>query len=158
MNKPIFCLLFIVYSLSFIAVKAQQPVPDTSKHAAPAPAPIVTSHPSDTAVHIYEGPGVSRSVQKRIEYARLSQGKFAGYRIQVSFGQDRNDANKLRNEFSGKFPELPTYLTYNQPYFKIYAGDFRTKLEAFKYLGQVKKAYPAAFVVRDKINPPPLTQ
>jgi hypothetical protein len=140
--KSIFLIPFCL--LSFIVAKAQ----DTTKH--------VSNPAYDTAIHITEAPGVSHTMQKKLEYARLSHGVFPGYRIQVSFGQNRNDANKLRSDFSGKFPALPTYLTYSQPYFKIYAGDFRTKLEAVKYLAQVKKDYPGAFVVKDKINQPPL--
>jgi hypothetical protein len=125
---------------------------DTVKHFVPAPVVIVP----DTSVHITEAPGVNRTMQKRLEFARLSQGKFPGYRIQVGFGQDRNEAMRLRSDVSLKYPNLPTYLAYQQPYFKICVGDFRTKLEAVKYLNTIKKAYPGAFMVKDKIYPPPI--
>ncbi len=110
----------------------------------------------DSAVHIYESQAIRATMQKRIDYARYTHGVFPGYRIQVNFSQDRNEANKMRNDFSNKFPALPTYLPYQQPYFKLYAGDFRTKLEAVKTLKFIKKDFPTAFVVREKINPPPL--
>jgi len=109
---------------------------------------------SDSSVRIIEAPGINRTVQKRIDYARYSNGVFPGYRIQVNFSQDRNDANRIRTQFIGKFPNLPTYLPYHQPYFKLYAGDFRTKLEAVRNLKMIKKDFPGAFVVKDKINPP----
>jgi len=125
---------------------------DTVKHFVPAPVVIVP----DTSVHITEAPGVNRTMQKRLEYARRSEGKFPGYRIQVGFGQDRNEATKLKADVGLKYPNLPTYLAYQQPYFKICIGDFRSKLEAVKYLNTIKKAYPGAFMVKDKIYPPPI--
>jgi hypothetical protein len=113
---------------------------------------------SDTAIRIYDNSEIRNTVQKRTEYARLTHGTFPGFRIQVNFGQDRNEANKIRNDFATKFPGIPTYMAYQQPYFKINVGDFRTKLEAVKNLNIVKKSYPGAFIVKDKINPPPLPQ
>jgi len=113
---------------------------------------------SDTSIHIYESNDVKTTMFKSAEYTRLSHGTFPGYRIQINFGQDRNQANKVRNDFSLKYPGIPTYMAYQQPYFKVNVGDFRTKLEATKNLNIVRKTYPGSFIVKDKINPPPLTQ
>jgi len=112
---------------------------------------------SDTAIHIYESSDVKSTMLKNAEYTRHTGGTFPGYRIQINFGQDRNQANKVRNDFSGKYPGIPTYMAYQQPYFKVNVGDFRTKLEATKNLNMVRKSYPGSFIVKDKINPPPLT-
>ncbi|NNM95187.1 MAG: SPOR domain-containing protein [Bacteroidia bacterium] len=110
----------------------------------------------DSAVSIRQSSAIQATLQKRIDYARYTHGVFPGYRIQVNFSQDRNEANKMRTDFGAKYPNLPTYLPYQQPYFKLYAGDFRTKFEAVKHLKAIKKDFPTAFVVREKINPPPL--
>lgn len=117
-----------------------------------------TQKVSDTAIRIYDNSEIRSTVQKRTEYARLSHGTFQGYRIQINFGQDRNEANKIRGDFSQKYPGIPTYMSYQQPYFKVNVGDFRTKLEAVKNLNIVKKTYPGAFIIKDKINSPPLPQ
>lgn len=119
---------------------------------------IVFAAPSfaqqDSAIHITASAAIHATIQKRIDFARYSHGVLPGYRIQINFSQDRNETNKLRSDFSAKFPNLPTYLPYQQPYFKLYAGDFRTKLDAVRNLRMIKKDFPAAFVVRQKINPP----
>jgi hypothetical protein len=109
---------------------------------------------SDTAIHIYESNEVKSIVQKGSDCAHASHGQFRGYRIQINFGQDRNEANKVRGDFSAKYPGIPTYMSYQQPYFKVNVGDYRTKLEAVKNLNMVRKNYPGAFVIIDKINPP----
>lgn len=113
---------------------------------------------SDTAIHIYESNDVKNVVRKRADYAHITHGTFQGYRIQINFGQDRNAAMKVRSDFSLKYPGISNYMSYQQPYFKVNVGDFRTKLEAVKNLNLIRKAYPGAFVVNDKINPPGLPQ
>ena len=112
----------------------------------------------DTSIHIYESNDVKNTMLKDAEYTRLTHGTFSGYRIQINFGQDRNQANKVRGDFSVKYPGIPTYMAYQQPYFKVNVGDFRTKLEASKNLNLIRKNYPGSFIVKDKIYPPPLTQ
>jgi len=109
---------------------------------------------SDTAIHIYESNEVKNAIQKRADYAHLAHGTFKGYRIQINFGQDRNEANRVKGDFNTKYPGISTYMSYQQPYFKVNVGDFRSKLEAVKNLNLIRKNYPGAFIVSDKINPP----
>ena len=121
------------------------------------PEPVVAAQAvADTNVRVIASPGVENTLQKVQQYQQLSKGTFSGYRIQIHFGQDRTNANKAKTDFANKYASLPSYLTYQQPYFKVCIGDFRTKLEAVRALNNIKKEYPGAFVVRDKINPPPL--
>jgi hypothetical protein len=118
------------------------------------PAPV--AYVPDTNVRVIANSPVQNTLQKVVQYQQLSHGTFPGYRVQVHFGQNRNDASQAKNDFSLKYPGYTSYLTYQPPYFKVCAGDFRNKLEAVKALNRIKRDYPGAFVVRDKINPPPL--
>ncbi len=83
-----------------------------------------------------------------------------GFRIQIYASSNRNardEANKARAEFMGKFPDVETYLLYAEPgYFKIRAGDFRTKTEATAIFLIVSKEFPDAYLVPDYINFPDL--
>lgn len=145
LNKILILFLFVPFCL-----KAQ--VSDTSK---PALLPVAT-HTIDTSIHIIEAPSVKNTMNKVQEYQRLSHGEFSGYRIQIHFGQDRNAAKQVQNDFSGKFPYFSSYLVYQQPYFKVSVGNYRTKLDAVRCLNQIKKSYPGAFIVKEKIYPPSL--
>lgn len=84
----------------------------------------------------------------------------AGWRIQIYASSNRNardEANKARAEFMGKFPDILTYLLYAEPgYFKIRAGDFRTKTEATETFLLVSQEFPDAYMVPDYINFPDL--
>jgi len=147
-------LLAALGSISFCG-NAQ--VADTAK---PAPMTVMASAPaaSDTTLHVYAPASVKNTEQKIYDYQRYNHGLSPGFRVQIDFGQQKNAVSKTQSDFSGKFPGVPSYLTYKQPYFRVSVGDFRSKLEAVSFLNKVRKNYPGAFVVADKIVPPPLVQ
>jgi hypothetical protein len=68
--------------------------------------------------------------------------------------QNRAEAYSAQQRFNQKFPELRTYITYREPNFRVRAGDFRTRLEATKYLQQIRSVFPTLFIISEKINPP----
>lgn len=77
-----------------------------------------------------------------------------GYRIKIHFGADKNKAKEVKAKFISKFPDIPAYEKYDQPNFNIRVGDFRTKLEAYKFLKEVQLEFPSAFLVQDDIELP----
>jgi hypothetical protein len=83
-----------------------------------------------------------------------------GFRIQIYSSSNRNareESNKARAAFISKFPDIASYQQYAEPgYFKIRAGDFRTKTEATKLFLLVRKEFPDAYLVPDIINFPDL--
>ncbi len=85
-----------------------------------------------------------------------SNAPIKGYRVKIHFGADKNKAREIKGTFSSKFPEIPAYEKYDQPNFNIRVGDFRTKLEAYKFLKEVQVEFPAAFLVQDEIEFPKL--
>jgi len=139
-----------VFILCVLSVNAYSQVADSTK---PAPLPVYIP---DTNIRVSSTNQIQNTLQKVEQYQQLSHGTFPGFRVQIHFGQNRNDASQAKTDFGLKCPGYSSYLTYQQPYFKVCVGDFRTKLEAVRALNYIKKNYPGAFVVRDKINPPPL--
>lgn len=83
-----------------------------------------------------------------------------GFRIQIYSSSNRNareESNKARASFMSKFPDIVSYPLYAEPgYFKIRAGDYRTKTEATKIFLLVSKEFPDAYLVPDIINFPDL--
>lgn len=83
-----------------------------------------------------------------------------GYRIQVFSG---NNARTAKAQATGRaakideqFPEYATYVSFDAPYWRLKAGDFRTYEEATAALGRLKASFPdfarEMRVVRDKIT------
>lgn len=79
-----------------------------------------------------------------------------GYRIKIHFGADKNKAKEIKTKFITIFPDVPAYEKYDQPNFNIRVGDFRTKLEAYKFLKEVQIEFPSEFLVQDEIELPKL--
>ena len=82
-----------------------------------------------------------------------------GYRIRIysDLGTHaRKESEEYKTRFYENFPEIPVYRDYVQPYYKVYVGDFRTKIEAIKSLKRIKRVFPQAFIVPDHINFPEL--
>jgi len=152
---------FIITAFGFIPFYGMAQVQITFKDTAkvtPAPVAIVAPLPPapDSNIKVYEPVIVQNTEDKVYQYQRYMHGTSPGFRVQIDFGQERNAVNKTKADFSTKYPSMTSYITYKQPYFRVSVGDFRTKLEAVCFLNKVKTDYPAAFIVADKIVPPPL--
>lgn len=82
-------------------------------------------------------------------------GEMKGYRVQIMAVTGTNSRNTAENEralFQARFPEVPAYISYTEPYFKIRVGDFMTRLDAYKMLVEVRDMYPGAYITIDKIK------
>ncbi len=82
---------------------------------------------------------------------------FNGYRIHI-FMEIGNEALKhaeeVKSQFEKAFPDIPVYLTYAEPYFRLRAGDFRNRVEAERSLRRIKPRFKEAFVTADMIYRP----
>lgn len=94
-------------------------------------------------------------VYKNIQKHKAEQ-TLDGFRVQLFSSADRNSANALRTKFKTEYPEVPAYLVYQQPYFKVRVGDFRNQIEAQLFYLELQKNYGQLLIVPDKINLPTL--
>lgn len=78
-----------------------------------------------------------------------------GYRVQIYFG-NRNTARDRRADFVTRFPGHAAYISYLAPNFRLRVGDFRTRLESEKFKNEIARYYPGSYIVKDKIELPPL--
>lgn len=74
---------------------------------------------------------------------------FERYKVQIYSG-DRVGAQHAQNEFNGSFSNWGASMQYEAPNFKIWVGNFRTKLEADRSLELIKKKFPSAVVFKPK--------
>ena len=84
---------------------------------------------------------------------------FSGYRIHIfmEIGNEAlENAEQMKKRFENAFPDIPVYLTYAEPYFRLRAGDFRNRVEAEKCLRLIKPKFKEAFVTADMIYRPKL--
>ncbi|PTN07928.1 SPOR domain-containing protein [Mangrovibacterium marinum] len=82
-----------------------------------------------------------------------------GYRLEIFFSSGvgaRAKAMEVRTDFLKNYPDIPAYMSFSSPDFKIRIGDCRTKSEALQLKERIKKSYPNAFLVPDIIQFPKL--
>ncbi len=82
-----------------------------------------------------------------------------GFRVHLymdSGNRARLNTQREQADFEELYPDQRSYIVYEEPYFKLRAGDFRTRLDARRFLEHIRKDYPAAYIVVDKINFPEL--
>lgn len=77
-----------------------------------------------------------------------------GYRVQIFFGDNREEANHMKTEFLKTYPNTGAYLVYQQPNFKLRVGDFKTRFLATGFLMEIREKFPMAFLVKDNIKLP----
>ena len=108
----------------------------------------VTSSTNGQIVQSYE----ISSLLNRYDEFNKKRDITEGYRIQITYSDIREDIYKSKSMLYHQFPDLGSYVEYEQPYFKLRLGDFATRLEATYYLQQTIALYPGAFIVKDKIK------
>lgn len=71
------------------------------------------------------------------------------YKIQVYQGH-RSGAEEAKSKFASIYDEWPISMEYETPNYKIWVGNFRSRLEADKALIKIKKNYGSAFIFKPK--------
>ena len=62
----------------------------------------------------------------------------------------------IQSYINQEMPDLPTYVAFKTPNWRVSVGDFRTSEEASSMLAKLRKAFPGyakdMFIVKEKIN------
>ena len=106
---------------------------------------------------IYKDPVLDTCI-KRIYYFNNPNQVLKGYRVQIYSGSNRIDANKVKSDYLETYLGEKIYFDYEQPYYKVRVGDYRTKLEAQKMyqLLLLDARFKGVLIVPDDINFPDL--
>jgi hypothetical protein len=81
----------------------------------------------------------------------LEKGIVDGFTIQVYSGTKREDALNIRKKLTQSLPELQSDVQYKQPNFRVLSGKYFTRLEAQQDYLSVKRYFPNAIVIPDRI-------
>ena len=110
-------------------------------------------------ISVNSDPRIDELVKLHVAYNKAFP-FMSGYRIQIfmeSGNEALNQAEKVKEVFNEKYKNNNAYLIFVAPYYRVRVGDFRTRLEAEKFLQQIIRKYPNAWVIKDEINFPELT-
>lgn len=112
-------------------------------------------------VEVVKDPRIDTLIAHRLLAAKSPSEKIGnnsgyGYRVQFFISSNRNEIYAKQDMFNKMHPDLRTYIIYQEPNYKIKAGDFRTRLEAQKLMRDLRPLFPTLFLVSEKINVPKL--
>jgi hypothetical protein len=93
------------------------------------------------------------------KHIRINQNRdgIPGFRIQIFFDSGTNsktNAQGIYEGFRAKYPDVAAYLTFKAPNYKVRVGDFRTKLDAQRFLNEINPEYPNAWIIPEQISLP----
>jgi len=69
------------------------------------------------------------------------------YKIQIFYG-DNSKARKTLSDFRRDFKELDGTIIFESPTYKVWVGNFKSRIDAEKKLLDVKKKYPYALLIK----------
>ncbi|WP_276481872.1 SPOR domain-containing protein [Paraflavitalea pollutisoli] len=114
------------------------------------------------SIVVHKDPRIDLLVKKQIEIneitTRNARRFVPGFRILVVSTNDRNKAMNAKSKLYQEMPEVPVYLMYQAPFYKLKAGNFRERKDADDFIVTLQRYFPSGvYVVRDtiEVNPDP---
>jgi hypothetical protein len=69
------------------------------------------------------------------------------YKIQI-FNGDTENSKKNLTDFKRENKNMDATIVFSTPLYKVWVGNFKTRIEAEKTLTDLKKKYPNAFLIK----------
>ena len=102
-------------------------------------------------VWIKSSTSVSAMLQNNIDN-NFKKGSYTMYRIQIlsisSLNADIHKLEEIRDKFEQDFPNIPAYLKYINPDFKIRVGNYNSRIECLPDMKRINKLYPNCYPVK----------
>lgn len=69
------------------------------------------------------------------------------YKIQIFNGSNEN-AKKIYYEFKQENKDIDATIVFNTPNYKVWVGSYKSRIEAERYLIDIKKKYSSVFLIK----------
>ncbi len=113
----------------------------------------VASYAQQGSVVVKADPRIDSLIAMHVAHGRTYP-LVEGYRIQI-FKDSGNDAldeaHLVMDKFHEDFPDVTAYLSFQEPYYRVRVGDFKTRLDALGQMEKIKKKFRNVWVIKDYI-------
>lgn len=92
------------------------------------------------------------SISKLISLENAKPRIEQGFTIQLYNGSNREKARNFLRKIRAMFPDIGARMEYYQPDFKVKAGKFTDRVIAYETYEQVRKVFPQALLIPEKIR------
>jgi hypothetical protein len=166
-NKSSVLLVFILLFVSVLGLSAQNIFSHLEGKNTGAGASVKVHQDQRVESLVYgikKHPVISEAPAGAVSLATeaVSTTDVPGYRVQVYSSNvqrmAKSEAFRVESELQQLLPDVPVYVTYHSPFWKVRAGNCRSMQEAQQLKSEIGDAYPQVkrdlYVVRDKIKIP----
>jgi SPOR domain len=80
-----------------------------------------------------------------------------GFRIQLMATTDRRKVDDTQTQFGALYPGVFSTWSQAKPYYRVRVGAFSSRTEASSFLNKIKKDYPDAYIVPDRVKTSEMT-
>ena len=161
-----FILLFSIIALAVpaFAQDVVTPVPSTICDE------LGKKEPGKGMVEVYQDPAIRNMVGKRLSGDNIEKDKdndqmflkMQGFRVQVFTGNNQRKSKdrvtRAEKDIREIYPDLPAYVTYTAPFWRLRVGDFRSREEAYSLMRELREAFPEfakeMYIVKDEVKIP----
>ena len=140
----------LLLSIIFAATATAQDIPSFRRKLA-EPVRIDSLRTEYNTVRIDEC-GDAADIVARSEHSRRKS--VNGYRIVIFMSNAqtaRTEALAARESFEAMYPDERSYVTYENPYFKVAVGNCISQEEAIILMERIRNSFPKAFLMRETI-------
>ncbi|MDL2240945.1 SPOR domain-containing protein, partial [Bacteroidales bacterium OttesenSCG-928-K22] len=109
---------------------------------------------SKEKVNVIAEPEFFSILNKKLTYDVYHSG-YMGYRVQIysnSGNHSKQGAYDAAEAFYKLFPDIPAYVTFKAPNYRVKVGNFRSRLDAEHLLNNIHKDFKASFFVKEFIS------
>jgi len=72
------------------------------------------------------------------------------YKVQI-FSGDNQNARKIISEFKQEFKNIDATIVFNTPNYKVWVGNFSSRMETERNLIEIKKIYKNVFLIKPNL-------
>ncbi len=155
------CVLWPFFGMGSAMLRAQEQAQADTIVPLPVHVDIFTllrtPNSAGYTVMLHQSPDIKEVMNGYI--VRNPSKKTPGFRVRLFFDNSqtaRRRAIEIESKFKAQYPEVRSYLSYQNLYFKVAVGDFRTRTDAMRFLQSISSNYPGAFIIKENINYPAL--
>lgn len=70
-----------------------------------------------------------------------------GYKIQIYNGDNESSRREL-NKFKASFNYIDATIIFNTPYYKVWVGNFKSKIDAERHLLEIRKRHSGSIIIK----------
>jgi hypothetical protein len=106
----------------------------------------LSSRAQDGKTNVSVDPKIDQLLKEK---RKLNTGLFLNeaYKIQIFYGNSEESKKKLQ-EFKREFKDLDGTIIFNSPNYKVWIGNFKTRIEVERAMVDIKKRYPTALIIK----------